>query len=365
VTEWNSYNAHHARIADLGLNRLQAAAYATVVALGSGWLLHIGKSVFVPIVFSILVVYVITGLSRLLLKVPFLGRLLPRQLGHMLAVLVIVLALAVIASLIATDFAKVAALAPQYSASLLNTIQDLAQKAGVESAPTWATLRQEMLAQINTQRLIGTTVLSVSSVVTSLIIVLLYVAFLLVEQRALAAKVSGVSDDPRKVAHIRTIVADINARVGTYLALKTLVSAVQGGVAWAILAFFGVEFAVFWAMLIGLLNYIPYIGSFLGVGLPVAFATVQFAGAGTVLALLLALSAAQFVIGFFVDPYLMGSSLNLSPFAILVSLAAWSTLWGIAGAFLAVPITACMALVFAEFDSTRPIAVLLSRNGKA
>ena len=34
-------------------------------------------------------------------------------------------------------------------------------------------------------------------------------------------------------------------------------------------------------------------------------------------------------------------------------------------AFLAVPITACMALVFAEFDSTRPIAVLLSRNGKA
>jgi len=42
----------------------------------------------------------------------------------------------------------------------------------------------------------------------------------------------------------------------------------------------------------------------------------------------------------------------------------WSALWGIAGAFLAVPMTACMALVFAEFDGTRPIAVLLSKNGR-
>jgi len=95
----------------------------------------------------------------------------------------------------------------------------------------------------------------------------------------------------------------------------------------------------------------------------VAFATMQFADAGTVIAILLALSAVQFVIGFFLDPYVLGNSLNLSPFAILVSLAAWSALWGIAGAFLAVPITACMALVFAEFEGTRPVAVLLSRTG--
>jgi predicted PurR-regulated permease PerM len=47
-----------------------------------------------------------------------------------------------------------------------------------------------------------------------------------------------------------------------------------------------------------------------------------------------------------------------------VSLAVWSALWGIPGAFLAVPITACMVLVFAEFPGTRPIAILLSRNGE-
>jgi predicted PurR-regulated permease PerM len=178
------------------------------------------------------------------------------------------------------------------------------------------------------------------------------------------AKIAGMVRDPRRLEQIRKVVGHINARIGAYLALKTLVSAIQGVVTWAILAFLGVELAVFWAVLAGLLNYVPYIGSFLGVALPVAFATMQFADLGAVVAVLLALSASQFLIGFFLDPLLMGNSLNLSPFAILVSLAVWSALWGVPGAFLAVPVTACMVLVFAEFDATRPVAVLLSRNGE-
>jgi len=351
-------------ITDMHMNeRLRLTVYATVLAVTFGWILYIGKNVFVPIVFSVLVVYVIVGVTRLLFKIPLLRSSLPPQIGYVLAALVIALALAGIASLLANNLGKVAALAPQYSASLLNSIQGIASRMGIEVAPTWTTLRQELLAQVNTQRLIGTTVVSVSSIVSTLIVVLLYVAFLLVEQRALSAKLAKISDDPRNVAQIQKIVTHINARIGTYLALKTMVSVVQGLVCWAILAWFGVEFAMFWAVLIGLLNYIPYIGSFLGVALPVAFATMQFADAGTVIAILLALSAVQFVIGFFLDPYVLGNSLNLSPFAILVSLAAWSALWGIAGAFLAVPITACMALVFAEFEGTRPVAVLLSRTG--
>ena len=97
---------------------------------------------------------------------------------------------------------------------------------------------------------------------------------------------------------------------------------------------------------------------------PVVLAIVQFADVNTVLMLLLALTAVQFVIGNFLDPYLLGNSLNLSPFAILVSLAVWSGLWGIPGAFLAVRITAIMAIVFSEFAGTRPIAVFLSQTGR-
>jgi AI-2 transport protein TqsA len=49
---------------------------------------------------------------------------------------------------------------------------------------------------------------------------------------------------------------------------------------------------------------------------------------------------------------------------ILFSLAAWAALWGLAGALLAVPFAAIMVIVFAQFDGTRPLAVLLSRDGR-
>ena len=203
-----------------------------------------------------------------------------------------------------------------------------------------------------------------TSIVSGLIVVLLYVTFLLMERSVFATKIANISSDPQRVANVQRLIGHVNARIGTYLALKTAVSVVQGLVSWAILALLGVEFAAFWAVLIGLLNYVPYIGSVLGVALPVAFATMQFADLNHVLLVLLALAVSQFVIGFFLDPYLMANSLNLSPFVILVSLAVWSALWGIAGAFLAVPITACIALVCAEFEATRPVAVLLSRDGR-
>jgi predicted PurR-regulated permease PerM len=342
---------------------LRQAAYATVLVLGVGWLLHVGQGIFVPIVLSVLAVYVIDGLARLLARIPGLSAL-PAQLRYALSITLIAAMLVYVARMLMASLGNVVALAPQYEASLLAAIQALAERAGFEDAPTWATLRRDLLAQISLQRAIGTTFVSVSAIAGSLVVILLYGAFILLEKRSFARKLDGLSSDPARVARLRRIVADVNGRIGAYLALKTLVGVVQGLAAWAIMAAFGLQFAAFWAVLIGLLNYVPYVGTVLSLFFPVAFATMQFGDLGTVLTLLAALSAAQFFIGFFLDPWLMGSSLNLSPFVILVSITVWGALWGIPGAFLAVPITACLAMVCTEFAATRPIAVLLSRSGE-
>ena len=59
-----------------------------------------------------------------------------------------------------------------------------------------------------------------------------------------------------------------------------------------------------------------------------------------------------------------GESLNLSTLVVLLALAIWGTIWGIAGAFLAAPLTVMLMIVLAQFPSVRWIAVLLSADGK-
>ena len=343
--------------------RFRSFVHGVFLALIIGWVLHIGQDIFIPIIFSVLVGFVIIGMTRMLAKVPVLGPRLSIQMRYIVAALVMAVGLVSVVWLLFANVGRAVALAPQYQDSLLNSIQSLAVTLGLESEPSWKSLRQQFLAQVSIQRLVGGTLGSVLSIVATLIVVFLYVAFLLVEQRSFAAKIQNVSDDPKQVAFIRQIITNVNGKIGTYLALKTLLSVVLGILSWAIMAFFGMEFAVFWGVLIALLNYVPYIGSFLSVFLPAVFAIVQFGNLSTVLSVMVPLSVVQFVNGNFLDPYLMGNSLNLSPFVILVSLTVWSALWGISGAFLAVPMTAVMVMIFAEFPGTRPFAVLLSRKG--
>lgn len=343
--------------------RLQAVLHATLLALIVGWVLTIGKGIFVPIVFSILVVYMMVGLTKLLAKTPLIGAQLPLKVRYVLAIVVCSLVLGAMALLVLANVERLRLLAPQFQASLLSTIQALAVRFGVENEPTWATIRQIFLDRVSIQSLIGTTMASAGSIIGTFVVVGLYVTFLLVERQTLNVKIENVSTDPRQVARLRQIIANINARVGSYLALKGILGVALGVISWIILRLIGVEFAAFWGILIAMLNFVPYIGSVLSVALPVLLAVVQFGDFNTVLLVLVSLSVVQFVIGNFLDPFLMGNSLNLSPFVILVSLTVWSALWGIAGAFLAIPITAIMAIVFSEFDGTRGIAILLSRNG--
>ena len=346
------------------MDRLRALVYGTVLLIAIGWVLHVGKEIFVPAVLGAVIVYVVVGLAEGLGRLPGLGPVLPSRLRYLFSFAVIGAIGVLFAYLLMANKDRALALAPQYQQSLLAAIQGVAVHFGFEAEPTWATLRRDLLGQINLQRFFGSLLSSVGSIVVTLVVVCLYATFLLLERRSFATKLANLSDDPARVERIRQVIRAINQRIGSYLALKTLLSLLLGVLSYLVMRMFGLEFAALWAVLATVLNFVPYVGSVLGVVFPLLMAIVQFADPATILSLLLALSALQFAIGNFLDPYVMGNSLNLSPFAILVSLAVWSELWGVPGAFLAVPITAILTIVLSEFQGTRPIAVLLSSNGR-
>ena len=115
----------------------------------------------------------------------WLGRRLPLQLRYLFSMAVIGLAFFLLAYLVTANKERALALAPQYQQSLLAAIQRMAVFFGFETEPTWATLRQELMAQINLQRLFGSLLASLGSILVTFVVVFLYATFLLVERTRL------------------------------------------------------------------------------------------------------------------------------------------------------------------------------------
>ena len=139
-------------------------------------------------------------------------------------------------------------------------------------------------------------------------------------------------------------------------------SLLTGFLSYIVLLLFGVDFAFLWAFLIFLFNYIPYIGSFVATLLPSIFAVFQFGSFLPFIWIFAGVEAIQVLVGNYIEPRVMGKTLNLSPLVVILALSFWGAIWGILGMLLSVPITSIMVIIMAQFPNTRNIAILLSEN---
>jgi AI-2 transport protein TqsA len=189
-------------------------------------------------------------------------------------------------------------------------------------------------------------------------VVALYLLFLLLEGSRFPDRVRKAYA-PARAEEILQVAGAVNAAVISYLKAKvksSLVLAVPVGIVlWVV----GVKFALLWAVLTFLCNFIPYIGTVVAYSLPVGFAFLlfgptwePFAAAGL---LLVCHGASASVI----EPLIIGNAVGVSPLVIIGSLAFWGLMWGIPGMFLAVPLTVVAILVMDHFEMTRPVARML------
>jgi predicted PurR-regulated permease PerM len=197
---------------------------------------------------------------------------------------------------------------------------------------------------------------------TATFVVIIYLIFLTAERVSLPGRVARAFGEAR-AKEIMAVVEAINRGVHNYIALKTFVSALQGLLSFAVLAAFRVEFAVMWGVLMFLFNFIPYIGSFVAVSLPIVLSFLQYAEEPwKPLLITLLLLLIQRIVDNFIEPRLTGHKLGLSPLIVLLSLAFWAWLWGVVGMILAVPLTVIAKIILENIRETKPLATLISNE---
>lgn len=345
---------------DPGRPTLLNLVLALALVIMVGWLLVIGQRILLPIILAIIAVYILTTAAQTLRRLPGL-RHLPTLALHGLVLLIFTLAILALALIVSITVNDLVAAMPRYQQNLETLAESVAGMAGMDN-PTWDEIVDMTLGSLNFQAITLRVLGGVSSLSLLFILVAIYSGFLMVERRTFTDKLAIALPDGDRAERTWAILREANGKIGDYLAIKTAVNVILGALSYVILWYMGIDFALFWAVMIGLSNYIPYVGSAVGVALPVILSLAQFGSLGTSAVLGALLIAAQTYVANVLEPRMMGKALNLSPFVILVALAIWSSLWGLPGALLAIPLTAMIAIICEAFPDTRFVAVLLAND---
>ena len=155
--------------------------------------------------------------------------------------------------------------------------------------------------------------------------------------------------------------AEISRYLLTIAAINAGLGVAVGFAMWAL----GMPTPLLWGVMAGLLNFLPYIGSVIGIAVVGMVALVHFPTIGAAILVPLAYFACTAVEGQFVTPTIVGRRLRLNTAAVFIAVAFWSFLWSIPGALMAVPILVVVKVLCDNVASLRGLGRFLSaEDGK-
>ncbi|TAL02089.1 MAG: AI-2E family transporter [Rhodospirillaceae bacterium] len=342
---------------------LAALSAVIIIAALTIYLLIVGEAIFVPLVLAIFIAYLIIALAHAL-EIPRLwGRHLHPGLAMTAAIIIFMLVIAVLVQLVAGNIRAVVDAAPQYQTRLEGVLTDTNRVLAATFHQRAPITLAKVLNQIDLQTIFERIASAFRSIAGNTFQILIYVAFLLLEVRTFDRKLASMFPDNHRERAIRATLHQIGRKIETYVWIKTAVSLMAGLLSYAVLASIGVDFAPFWALLLFILNFIPYLGPVIGVLFPTLLALLQFGSLATFLLVFAVLAGVQALIGNVIEPRLTGKSLNISPLVMMVGLSVWGSIWGITGMILSVPIMVMAMIVLAQFPRTRALAILMSESG--
>lgn len=339
---------------------LQRAALWAIVIAATISLLVAGRGLLLPFVLGIVLWYMIDSLADTFSHPWLRGLRLPQPVALAVAVLLIGGLFWVVGRTIGHNVQAVVAAVPSYEIRLTNLIEQVTPLIGIEQAPTLS----ELVARVSLADTLGSVATAVASVVSVAGLILIYTLFLFVEQAHFKHKLAAIFHGDGQEARVLAVLDRIDREIRVYIRIKTTLATVTSALAYLVMASVGVDFAGFWAVMVFFFYYIPTVGSILAIIAPALLTLIQFDNLTPFLIVLMVFGSIQVVTANLIEPAIMGRSLNLSPLVVIVSLIVWGTIWGVVGMFLCVPIMVVALIVLAQFETTRPIAVLLSADGR-
>jgi len=339
--------------------QLQKVAYFLITACAIVIILIYGKQLLIPFVFALLLWFIVRKIKQTQDRIKFVREKVPSWVKSMIATIVILFVLGTISKIISASITTLAESHSGYDKNFVHMIDELPDLFGFDLKDTL----KNVFSGLNIGETLGTVFSSLTGVLSSTFMIILYALFIFLEETYFLIKIRNILNSQGKFVQFVEISERIESSIEKYLWLKTLMSLLTGAMSYLVLLIIGIDTPVFWAFLIFLLNYIPTVGSLIATLFPATYSVIQFGGLHEGIMIIVFIASIQVLVGNILEPRMMGHSMNISPLVTIISLAFWGAIWGVTGMFLCIPITVVFMIILSQFERTRPIAIMLSQKG--
>ena len=328
------------------------------------YILKTGQAIFLPFVVALffwLLIYILSSAYSEIfvdkLKLP----LWTRHFSRFLSIITIAGIVYFIGIGIETNINDVYQAFGSYQKNMNAVFDKIQSMFGIEHKITFATIAND----IDIPQAINSVVQGFASFLSQSLMVLVYLLFILLEEKSFSKKIPQIFSSKKKENDMKKMFDKIYSKIEVYMTVKLFTSFLTGLLGYIVMRFVHLDFAMFWAILMFLFNFVPTVGSIISSVFPIMLALLQFNGDLVSFSIVsIGIITIQLLIGNIVDPKIMGKRLNLSPLVLILSLVIWGSIWGVVGMFLCVPIMIIITIVLLQIPSTKKFAMLLTQDGE-
>lgn len=204
---------------------------------------------------------------------------------------------------------------------------------------------------------------SLAYIITNLVLILVYLFCLLYYRNHVKTFILSIAPMDERDEMEQVIFSATHVSQQYLVGLTKMIGClwVMYGIGFSVL---GVKNALFFAILCGLLEIIPYIGNITGTSITVFVAAVQGGQVPMLLGIAATYGIIQLIQGWLLEPIIVGPQVKINPFSTIIALVLGEWIWGISGIFLAIPLVAMFKIVCDHIDPLKPFGLLIGEVAK-
>ncbi len=324
--------------------------------------LYYAKPVLVPLTFGILLAMLFVPLSRRLEKMG-----IGRGFSAVVCILLLLASVSGIILLLSTQMqdlpSDISAIEQKVKQGITRLQQHIDATFGIS-----VTEQNKMVQQSNAGGKVGTLgttiVSSVLGMLVDIILVLVYIFLFMyfrVHIKRFFLKLVP-SNQNEKTQNVLSACRKVAEQYLVGLSTMIMMLWVMYGIGFSIV---GIKNAIFFAVLCGLLEVVPFVGNLIGTAITLLMAASQGGGTSMIVGILVTYTTVQFVQTYILEPLVVGSEVNINPLATIIVLVVGETIWGIPGMILSIPILGIVKIVSDNVELLKPFGYLIGGQSKS